>query len=146
MRRNTYSPYSASSRSGRSSSSRLCTAATLTNRLMPPDFAPRTQSSESMSQISVGVRTRTPSSRRSIRDPSQTARPSIGAKFIGVPSQRQPAIDDDGLAGDHRRAGAQEEDYLGDVLGLAGALQGRSLDRLLFAVGRPVLVPRAVDK
>src|ERR1700756_2127785 len=44
-------------------------------------------------------------------------------------SQGQTAIDDDGLTGDHCRAGAQEEDHLGDVLGLAGASERCTLDR-----------------
>ena len=41
----------------------------------------------------------------------------------------EAAVDDDRLAGDHRAAGAQEKDRLGDVFGLAGALQWRALDR-----------------
>jgi len=70
-------------------------------------------------------------------------------ELIGVTKalpEGQAAVDDDRLAGDHRASGAQEKNRLGDVLGLAGALQWRALDRGGFAVRRPVLVPRAIDK
>src|SRR5271156_4551002 len=66
--------------------------------------------------------------------------------YLKVLTKGQAAIDDDCLAGDHRAPGAQEEDRLGDVLGLAGALEWGTLDRSSLAVLGPVLVPWAVDK
>src|SRR3984893_18855649 len=100
------------------------------------------------------VRRNTDSTKKTCVVPAPAnARASHSAPFIDLcslnaissRSECQPAIDNDGLPGDHRRTGTQEEDRLGDVLGLAGAFEWCALDRGALPVLRPVLLPRAVD-
>src|SRR5215813_13586870 len=72
---------------------------------------------------------------------------SIVVRSIWFPPalQRKPAVDDDSLTGNHRRAGTQEKDRFGNVLRLAGAFERRALDRGALPVLWPVLLPRAVN-
>ena len=53
---------------------------------------------------------------------------SLSVQNTSEASERETAIDDDGLAIDHRRSHAQEDNYVSYVLRRAGALQKGAVD------------------
>ena len=65
---------------------------------------------------------------------------------VSLGSEREAAVDDQGLAGDHGGVGAEEDDRGGDVLGPADAAEQRAVDRGALPLLRPRLGPAGIDE
>jgi len=73
-------------------------------------------------------------------------RAPIAARLRRHLPERQPAVDDQGLPGDHGGSEAEEDDDLGKVFRLATSLQQGALDRAASLLVSQLQCPRSIDR